>query len=306
MIEIFLETLPFFLLLGLGYGAARAGLFGPQAVAALTRFVFFFALSAMLFNFAATLPFGEIFDPALAAAYFLATAAVYVLVTIAARRRGAGIAEAAVEAQCGVIGNVGFLGLPMLVLLMGEAAAGPILMILSIDLILFGSLLVILLVGARGRAGPAAVGRVLLGLVQNPMVMSISVGLIWSALALPVPGPAADFLDLLGAAATPGALFAIGASLAARSAERLSVALWLSFAKLALHPALAAVLGLFVFGLPPFTVAVLVAVAAMPTAGNVYIVAQHYGVAPMRASSTILVSTAISVVTLSAVIALVR
>jgi len=306
MIEIFLKTLPFFLVVGCGYGAARARLFGPTEVAALTKFVFYFALSAMLFNFASQLPFEQIFNPDLAAAYFLATLALYLVVTVAALRRGIGFAEAAIEAQCGVIGNVGFLALPMLTVLMGPQAAGPILMILSVDLIFFGSLIVVILVAVRGGAGIALIGRVVVGLLKNPMVMSMAAGLIWSALALPIPGAAADFLDLLGGAATPGALFAIGASLAAQSAERLSVALWLSSAKLVLHPLAVGLLAWYVFGLSAELVGVMIAAAAMPTAGNVYIIAQHYGVAPMRASSTILVSTTISVVTLTAVIALVN
>ncbi|MSU89530.1 AEC family transporter [Rhodobacteraceae bacterium 2CG4] len=304
MLEIFLRTLPFFLVVGCGYGAARARMFGPAEVAALTKFVFYFALSAMLFNFASKLPFEQIFNPALGLAYFLPTLALYLVVTAAALRRGIGFAEAAVEAQCGVIGNVGFLALPMLTMLLGSHAAGPILMILSIDLIFFGSLIVVILVAARGGAGLALAGRVLTGLLQNPMVMSMAAGLLWSALALPMPRPAADFLDLLGGAATPGALFAIGASLAGKSAERLGVALWLSTAKLILHPAAVGAMAWYVFDLPMQIVGVMIAAAAMPTAGNVYIIAQHYGVAPMRASSTILVSTTISVLTLSAVIAL--
>ena len=304
MIAIFLQTVPFFLLIGCGYLAAVTGLFRGEAVAHLTKFVFYFALSAMLFDFTAALPFEQIFNPDLALAYLIATSVIYLLVTIVALRRGTGFAEAAVEAQCGVIGNVGFLGLPMLTTLLGASVAGPILMILSVDLIVFGSLIVIILVSVRERASLQLLLRVPLGLVQNPMLVSIAVGLTWSAFALPIPGPMAEFVDLLGAAATPGALFAIGASLAGKSAERLSIALWLSSAKLFLHPMLFAALALFAFDLDPKVFGVAVAAVAMPVAGNVYILAQHYGVAARRVSSAILVSTVIAVVSLTAVIAL--
>ncbi len=305
MIEIFLKIVPFFLLIGTGYGAARTGLFRGEAVAHLTQFVFYFALSAMLFNFASNLPFVQIFNRDLALSYLIATAAVYVFVTLVALRRGTGFAEAAVEAQCGVIGNIGFLGLPMLVILLGPMAAGPIMTMLAVDLIIFGSLIVAIVVAAReGRIRLTLVARVVMGLLKNPMIMSILAGLAWSYLALPVPGPAAEFLNLLGGAATPCALFAIGASLADKSAERFSVALWLSTAKLLIHPVAVWVMALL-FGLPAPVVAVMVASAAMPVAGNIYIVAQHYGVAPARVSSAILVSTIISIVTLSVVIGLV-
>jgi len=70
MVEIFLQTLPFFLLIGVGYVAAATGFFSPEATAALTRFVFFFALSAMLFRFSANLSFGDVFDLRFIAVYF--------------------------------------------------------------------------------------------------------------------------------------------------------------------------------------------------------------------------------------------
>lgn len=304
MVAVLLQTLPFFALIGLGYLAGRTGFFTEEATVYLTRFVFYFALSAMIFRFAANLSFGDVFSWDFVFAYLTATAAVYAVVTLVAFLRGRGLEEAAVEAQCGVIGNVGFLGLPMLVMLLGERAIGPVMMVLAIDLIVFGSLIVILITGHRdGRLSPGVLASVARGLVKNPMIVSIVLGLSWSALEIPIAGPLNDFLVILGAAATPGALFAIGASLASKSAERFAVALWLSTSKLVLHPAAVALMALLVFDVDPYAAGVMIAAAALPVAGNVFILAQHYGVAPQRASAAILVSTAVSVITFSAVIA---
>ena len=306
MLPIFLKTLPFFAILGLGYLAARRGFFSEQATAHLTKFVFYFALSAMLFRFVATLDMAQVFDTQAVFAYLTATLSVYLLATAVALWRKTGLEQAAIEAQCAAIGNVGFLGIPLLVLLMGPQAVGPMMIVLGTDLIVFGSLIVILISASRdGRMNLAVLGPIALGLVKNPMVMAMTLGLIWSSLSLPLPTPATEFLTLLGAAATPGALFAIGASLASKSAERKSVALWLSTAKLALHPLAVTFAATQIFTVPPFTAAVMIAAAAMPTAGNVYILAQHYGIAPLRVSSTILISTAASVLTLTYVISLV-
>ncbi len=108
-----------------------------------------------------------------------------------------------------------------------------------------------------------------------------------------------------GAAATPGALFAIGASLAGKTAERISVAGWLTFCKLVLHPAAVALAALVIFPVAdPFAATVMISAAALPVAGNVYMLAQHYGVAPQRVSAAILVSTAVSIVTVSVIIGL--
>ena len=212
--------------------------------------------------------------------------------------------EAAVEAQCGVIGNVGFLGIPMLVLLLGEPAIVPVMIVLVVDLLFFGSLIVILITGSRdGRVSLGVLQTVGKGLLQNPMIVSIFLGLAWSALQIPIPDVMNNFVSILGAAATPGALFAIGASLASKSAERIAVAAWLSVSKLVLHPIAVAFAVLFFIPLDPYIAGVMIAAAALPTAGNVYILAAHYGVAPSRVSATILVSTSASVLTVSGVIA---
>jgi len=303
MLEIFLKTLPFFAIIGVGYWAGRAKFFTPEATGYLTKFVFYFALSAMLFRFAANLSFAEIMDWTYIIAYFWATALVYLLVTAVALLRWRSVEEAAIEAQCGVIGNVGFLGVPMLVLLMGEKAIGPVMLTLAVDLIFFGSLVVILITGSRdGRMSLGVLKTVGTGLIKNPMIVSIVLGLAWSASAMPIPVPFNEFLSILGGAATPGALFAIGASLATKSAERMEVASWLSFSKLVLHPAAVAIAALWLFPVDPYSASVMVAAAALPVAGNVYMIAQHYGVAPTRVSASILISTAVSILTVSLVI----
>jgi len=304
MLPVFLQTLPFFALLGLGYGAGRIGFFPQQATAYLTRFVFYFALSAMLFRFSASLSLAEVVDWTFVRAYLLASGSVYLLATGVAMLRRRGVEEAAIEAQTAVIGNVGFLGVPMLAMLLGDAAVSRVILMLAVDLIVFGSLIVILITGARdGRLSLGILRTVGVGLLKNPMIVSIVLGLAWSALRLPIPAPMNDFLTLLGAAATPGALFAIGASLATKSAERLEVAAWLSFCKLVLHPAAVALSALVLFPVEHYSAGVMIAAASLPVAGNIYILAQHYGVAPQRVSAAILLSTAASVVTVSVVIA---
>ncbi|MGR3634997.1 MAG: AEC family transporter [Shimia sp.] len=304
MLPIFLKTLPFFAIIGLGYWAGRTRFFSAEATAYLTKFVFFFALSAMLFRFAANLSLAEVLNWRLMGGYLWGCAVVYGLATVVAFLRKQDVATAAVEAQCAVIGNAGFLGVPMLTLLMGPEAIGPVMMVLAVDLIVFSSLIVILITGSRdGRMSLGILRSVGGGLIRNPMIVAISLGFIWSALEIPIPGPMNEFLAILGGAATPGALFAIGASLATKSAERVEVAFWLTFCKLVLHPLFVAIAVLWLFPIDTYSASVVIAAAALPVAGNVYMLAQHYGVAPHRVSAAILFSTAISVGTVSAVIA---
>ncbi|MBO9397660.1 AEC family transporter [Shimia sp. R9_2] len=304
MLAIFLKTLPFFALIGLGYWAGRTRFFSEEATAYLTKFVFYFALSAMLFRFAANLSLAEVLNWRLMGAYLMGSCVIYGLATSIAMLRKQDVATAAVEAQCATIGNVGFLGVPMLTLLMGPEAIGPVMLVLAVDLIVFSSLIVILITGSRdGRMNLAILRTVAAGLIRNPMIVAISLGFVWSALALPIPAPVNEFLAILGGAATPGALFAIGASLATKSAERVQVAVWLSFAKLVLHPLFVAIAVLWILPIDPYSASVVIAAAALPVAGNVYMLAQHYGVAPHRVSAAILFSTVASIATVSLVIA---
>ena len=304
MAEIFFRTLPFFAIIGLGYWAGRTRFFTDEATAYLTKFVFFFPLSAMIFRFAANLSVTEIFDPNLIIGYLAGTLGVYLVATVVAMLRRQDISTAAVEAQCAAIGNVGFLGIPMMVILFGEASVGPMMLVLAVDLVVFSSLIVVLINAHRGAGLSLATLRLVgVGLLKNPMILSIVAGLAWSAGQVPIPAPMNDFLAILGGAATPGALFAIGASLASKSAERVEVAGWLSFAKLVLHPLGVAAGVLWLMPVAPFSAAVAISAAALPVAGNVYMLAQHYGVAPQRASAAILISTVVSIVSVPLVIA---
>ena len=304
MIEVFLKTLPFFGVIALGYWAGRSGFFSAEATAYLTKFVFYFALSAMLFRFSANLSLAAIFDARFVAAYLWGSGVVYALALTVAFLRRRPVTEAAMEGQCAVIGNTGFLGVPMLVVLLGPQAAGPVILVLAIDLVVFSSLITIVITAAReGRFSPGIFRVLALGLLKNPMIVSMGLGFAWSGTGLAVPATANDFLGLLGAAATPGALFAIGASLAGKSPERAEVAAWLAFAKLVLHPAAVAFAALVLFDVDRAAAGVMIAAAALPVAGNVYILAQHYGVAPQRVSTAILFSTAAGILTIPLAIA---
>lgn len=300
MLEIFLKTLPFFALIGLGWFAGRIRFFTAEATAWLTKFVFYFALSAMLFKFSANLKLAELFDPQFVLAYLSGSGAVWILTFLVAKARKLPTTLAAMESHTAMTGNTGFLGVPMLVVLLGPQAVGPVLMVLSCDLIVFSSIITIIITAARH--GKVSVAPIALGLLKNPMIVSMGAGLIWAGLKWPIPAPIEEFMTLLGAAATPGALFAIGASLAFKSAERPAPAIWLSFGKLFLHPVAIAITSLMIFDVDPYAAGVMIAAAALPVAGNVYILAQHYGVAPQRVSAAILVSTAVSILTVPAVI----
>ena len=306
MSDILLQILPFFGLMATGWASVRFGVLSETAIDHLTRFVFYFALSAMLFGLTARISLAELFDPRFAAAYGVATGLVYGLAFAFTRRRRGELSAAAIEAQCGVAGNTGFLAIPMLLSLFGLQAVAPVLLVLGIDLVIFGSLAVLLvLIGQAGTSVniPVQIAR---RLVRNPMLMALTAGLLWSVFGPPLPIPVTQYLDLLGSAATPCALFAIGGSLYGRRGGTGVDEIGISTLKLMVHPLLAAYFAFAVFEVEAFAAGMMVIAAAMPVAGNVYLVAQHYRIDTRRISASILLSTLLCPLTLGAAIILVQ
>jgi len=301
-------TLPFFALIGCGYIAGRRKFFGDDGIRGLNGFVFYFALPALIFRSLATRPIADIVSPEFMAAYAAAGLAVFAVAALGGRLLfGGPIGHNALQGQAASVGNVGFLALPMIVGVLGPAAALPVVLGWLVDLVVLVPLSIALIEGGRHDAGAGAdfLVKVARGVILNPFVLSIAAGVAYAASGFPLPGPLDTFAGLMGTAAAPTALFALGATLAGRPmAEAMNEAVFMSALKLGLHPALMfAAMALFFDGDPMWATAA-VLTAAAPVAGNVFIVAQGFGIYVLRASSAIVVSTAAAVLTFSAAVAL--
>lgn len=312
MLAVLATTVPFFALIACGYGAARAGLITEPAARGINAFVFWFALPALLFDALARRPFAEIVNLPFMAAYALAGLGVYAAAAWGAGRLfGMPLADRALHGQGATVSNIGFLALPLLIALKGDAVAVPIVLAMFVDLTLIMGLSVALIeAGRSGHTGPGAVlGRVGIGLVRSPIILSILAGAGVAAAQVPIPGPVDRFVGLLAAAAAPGALFALGASLVGRSIAGAKAEItWMVTAKLVVHPlAVAAALTVAGFVLPgavpPLWVTTAILTAAMPVASNVFVLAQGYGLPDRTVSAAILASTVLAIASLTILIA---
>jgi hypothetical protein len=309
-------TIPFFALVLGGYLAAWRGVLPEAAIPGLNIYVLFFALPCLLFGFGSSMPFAQLIDPVLIAIYALA-ALLMVFFTVAATLRRAGtprgvdMKNAAFGALVATFPNTGFMGVPLLVALFGERAAGPVIGTVLTDLILTSSLCIAIAqphtLGSDPRienAGAlASVTRSLRSAMTNPLPWAIAVGALSAASGLRFPGPIAQVIKMLGDSATPVALFTIGSVLwrAGRHAhtrtpvrDYLPVALF----KLVVHPALVFGLGLLARAagapVPAFGLTVLVLAAALPSASNVSLLAERYGADNGRIARIIMASTVLA------------
>ena len=300
MISIFLQTAPFFLIVAIGYFSGKYKFLGKRGTDAITKFVFYFALSAMLFRFSSQLEISEIFDLKFVGCYVVATSILYLLVIVVSYFSGTKFETAVFDAQIATVGNTGFLGIPLLATLVGSQSVGYVMMILATDFAIFGTLIVVLIMVSRDQSwGIRLLRPIAKGLFQNPMIVSFSLGIFWGYLDYQTPKFFSEFLVILGQAATPGALFAIGASLSFRKIDDPKSAFWLSFLKLVAHPFLVGIMALYLFYLEPYAAAVMVITAALPVAGNTFMLAQHYKIDPERISAAILLSTLFSALTVT-------
>lgn len=298
-------TLPFFALIFFGYIAARQGWVPTEAVPAFNGFLLYFAVPAMLFRFAANTPFHEITNLPFFAAWALAGVLVVVAVTIVAHRvLHENRRDAAFFGLAGAVSNAGFLGVPMLVALLGERAAAPVILAIVADLVIVASagLALAEMGGATGRGWREDIRDAALRIFLNPFVISMVLGAAFSGFGWTLRTPATEIVKLLADAAGPCALFAIGVSLVRPDATLRSAALALPIAaKLLLHPAVVWIT-MHLFGIDEFTTMVAVLAAALPSAGWVFIFAIRYEADAGRVSATILLTTALAFVTFSALV----
>lgn len=298
-------TAPFFALVLLGWVAARHRWLPADGVPALNAFVLYFALPCMLFRFAADTPVTRLFDARIAGLWLLCALAVVAVAMALAHRAGVRGPDAALGALTAAFSNSGFMGVPLLVELLGARAAAPAIVTLVVDMVVTSSLcigLAQLARGGEGGVGPA-VGRALRGMAVNPLPWAIAAGGALSASGLQLPHVLLKPVSMLADAASPAALFTLGAMLARSARRRLAGEgqprpgdrAGLVAIKLLVHPLLVygAARVALALGAPldPFTARVLVLVAALPSASNVPMLAERCGADSGRLAQAVLLST---------------
>jgi malonate transporter and related proteins len=313
VLQILLITFPFFALVLCGYAAARRGLLPQAAIPGLNSFVLYFALPCLLYRFGASTPIAQLLNAATFFVYLvcaLTMVAFTIAVTLSQRIDWN---NAAFGALVAAFPNTGFMGVPLLVALLGKQAAGPVIVMIVVDLVVTTSLCIALSrLGTAGKDGArVAVKNALKGVASNPMPWSILAGAVSSYFAFTPVAPLIQTINLLADAASPTALFTIGAVLARsqmNSADAIPLADYVPVAisKLVLHPLLVLLVGssAISLGVPleRFSLTVMVLVAALPSASNVSLLAEKFGANNGRIARIILVSTALAFFTFSAAV----
>jgi malonate transporter and related proteins len=302
MLSTFLIVLPIFALVFAGWLARRIGVLGPNATTELNRFVVYLALPALLFDITSHAHWAELWQPGFIAAFGIST-------FVSQLRGSRHLADAAIDGLNAGYANTAYMGFPITLAVIGEPSRAPTTIASIITVcILFAIAIILIEVGLQSEARVLRImKKVGISLACNPLIAAPILGALFPITGIAVPGAADTFLKMLGDAASPCALVALGLFLAAKT-ERdttatASTAMLASF-KLVLHPLITWVLASMVFHLTPTLTKTAVLLAAMPTGTGPFMLAEFYAREASITSRVILVSTVISVLTVSAYLAI--
>ncbi|MEO0496105.1 MAG: AEC family transporter [Pseudomonadota bacterium] len=202
-------------------------------------------------------------------------------------------------------GNIGYLGPGVILAALGPKGLIPVALIMVFENTLhffiapFGMALTGRLQGSWWQIAGGIIWKV----VSFPFIVACFVGVAISASGLAIPSPIERLLDLLAGAAAPCALFAMGVSLALRPFTAFSApTAALIFIKLLFYPFLVWLLLSVIGDFEPIWIQAAVLMACLPTATNVFIIAQQYNTWEDGASGVMLVSTIASFLTVPAIL----
>lgn len=300
---------PVFGLMALGFATARLRLMDEAGIRGLVLFVFTFSIPALLLTSMAGIEFPQDIEWGFLVAFYTASLTVYAVGAMAgAFFFGRALADQAIFAMGAAFSNLVMIGIPVVLTALGPEASLPMMLIIGFHSATFMPLTVILVQAGRRTAGDTSLGAkgVLLDVVRNPIIIGIFLGLLINLGGVTIWSPAGTILDLLGRAAVPCALFAMGASLAGYPLTGdVPPAIVLTLLKLVLHPLLVWMIAVPVMGLDGPWVSVAVLMASMPSAVNVYLFGARYEAAPGVAARTVLLTTLGSIVSISVVLTLI-
>jgi malonate transporter len=295
-------VLPVFAIIAAGWLCGRLGLLGDDASQALNGFVYFAALPALFFGAMATVPLSQTFNLPYILDYMGTIVALGLITWLVGRRLFPGKGDVlGLQNMSALFANTGYMGIPLLLAAFGSVGKLPPIIATVVNGAIVMAFYIALVEYHQSDAQHRAkvFGDAALGVVKSPLVISAALGILWSGVGAPVPVFLAKFCEILGAAAPPSALFAMGLFLVGKSFRgNLKEIGLLTALKLVVHPLLAWGM-LLLLPLDDVWAKSLLVLTALPTGSLVFVLSSRYGVYTQRSTGVILASTLVSVATLS-------
>ena len=303
MIEILGLILPLFGLILLGFAGAKITKQPVEALGWLNTFIIYFALPALFFKLLAKTPVDQLASWQFIFANIGITFAIFTLVFIIGVFNARGnIAEATIQGLAAAYGNIGYMGPAIAILALGENAAIPVAIIFCFENVMHFAIAPAMMAvsGQKQQRVSELILEILRKIIFHPFILATAVGVGAAIIEFTPPVAIGRLIDYLAQAAAPCALFAMGVTLALRPLKRIPISLsYIVPVKLVLHPILMYVVLSYAGNFDPVWMYTAILLASLPTATNVFVIAQQYDVWTERASASVLVTTTCSVLTVS-------
>jgi malonate transporter len=299
-------ALPIFALILTGFLCGRFGVFTRAATDNLNLFAIYLALPALIFTAMAKIRPQEVGQVGYALAFSGGIAVTFAIGFGLSRWRGRSVANASIEGLDAGYSNVGFMGIPLCLLVFGpdSVPAAVIATLFTACVLFLFSIVLIEIDLQKGVSHWGTAKKVLISLVRNPLLIAPIAGLMVGTSGMTLPVPAERFATLLGGAASPCALVCIGLFLAQERFvvdDMVSISL-LVVLKLVFQPAATALL-VYLFKVPPLWAAAGILLSALPIGSGPFTIAKLYGLQAGVTSGAILISHLFSVLTVSVLVA---
>lgn len=293
-------VLPIFLVIGLGFGLRRGGFLSESLVGALSRLVFYVSAPALLMRATATGTLDDTFDPApllvVAAVSLLVGGGIYLLCWRCHPDRRGVIAQGCFRS------NQVFIGLPIVIYALGDAAVQLVAVQVSVTVIIYNFLGAVLLVLPQQEQSATSLRvwtRTTWRIIRNPLILASTLGIVYSLVGLPVPLALDRTLELLGRTAAPLALITVGAGLEfERLRGDLPTTMAVTAVKTILYPALILV-GLKMAGLSGLALKAPLMLMTAPTAVIGYVMTRELGGDVKLSGAIVVGSTLFSILTIT-------
>jgi malonate transporter and related proteins len=303
-----LIVVPVFALIAAGYAAVALRLVSDTAHKGISEFAFSIAIPALLFRTVVLADFSSVSALQIWACYFGAVALTWIAALLLSPVIGQAREDGVVTAIGSVYGNIVMLGIPLTLSALGDQAAGPMALILSVNTPLLWFAGTLQMAWTERKLSGSATSLILpifLSLARNPIMIAIGLGLLWRLTGLGLHPVADKTVGLLAQAGPPTALIALGINLFRFEikGQRLGMAVTCALKLLAM-PAFAWLLAFELLKLPPIAAGVVVLFAAMPAGANAYIFAVQYRRAENAVSGAVALGSILAAVTLPTLVTL--
>jgi predicted permease len=310
MADILGLVLPFFGLIFLGFAIARLTRQPLEALGWMNTFVIYVALPPLFFQILSRTPVEKLGEWGFIFGSVFSTYVVFaVMFCLSALRSRGEIAESTIKGLAAAYGNIGYMGPGLALIAFGEGAAVPVALIFCFENIMHFALAPMLMALAGGERAPPLklVAGVAKRILLHPFIIATALGVLAALLQWTPPLPLDRMLEFLARAAAPCALFAMGVTLALRPLRRVPPEMGIIvFLKLLIHPVLCYLMLSWIGNFDETWVYTAVLLASLPSATNVFVIAQQYRVWVERASASVLITTMLSVVTVTALLYAIR